>query len=225
MTACSSETPHYAPVTDIATIEHIPKNGTYRVASGETLYSIAWRYGLDYRYLASLNHIPPPFHVVAGQRIYLNHQSEHIAKIQSPKVVSHPVPVLMVEHDSNVPVKSWYWPAQGPIIQSYSSFNKGINIGGHFGTAVYATAQGIVVYSGNGIRGYGNLIIIKHNSTYLSAYAYNSALWVKEGQRVESASKNRVERCSRNSSILELRTGPVSRLIHRIIFEKQSRDR
>jgi lipoprotein NlpD len=185
--SCSDET-HYAPVTDISTIEHIPKNGTYRVSAGETLYSIAWRYGLDYRYLANLNHIAPPFHLVAGQRIYLSNKSIKTAKIKLPKNNVPPtfIPKPEPEPELNKPVALWRWPARGPIIGTYSTMNKGLNIGGQIGNPIYATAAGTVVYSGNGLRGYGNLIIIKHNNAYLSAYAHNSVTLVKEGQRVKS---------------------------------------
>ena len=203
LTACSTEG-NYAPVTDIATIEHVPKSGNYRVASGETLYSIAWRYGLDYRYLASLNHIVPPFHVAAGQRIYLRgkpmtaHASSNVLShpLQQPTVSvrnpsTQPIPSYSasadyVEHDTNTPVASWFWPARGSIVNSYSGVNKGINIGGHIGDPVYATAAGQVVYSGNGLRAYGNLIIVKHNTHYLTAYAYNNAVLVKEGQQIKA---------------------------------------
>ncbi len=192
LVACSSET-NYAPVTDISTIEHIPKNGMYRVTSGETLYSIAWRYGLDYRYLANLNHIAPPYHVVAGQRIYLSHKLVRREKNNRSKNISpvsseyRDVPAIRyVEQSSSKPVSGWRWPARGSILDSYSSLNKGVNIGGHIGQPIYATASGQVVYNGNGLRGYGNLIIIKHNNAYLSAYAHNSVSLVKEGQRVRA---------------------------------------
>ena len=81
LVSCSTGT-HYAPVTDIAAIEHIPKSGVYRVLPHETLYSIAWRYGLDYRYLAYRNHIAPPYHVEAGQHDFDkqdNDNQDHIA--------------------------------------------------------------------------------------------------------------------------------------------------
>src|SRR3990167_10961662 len=80
LTSCSTGT-HYAPVTDISTIERIPKSGVYRVLPGETLYSIAWRYGLDYRYLAKRNNIAPPYHVDAGQLIYLNGRVTQITHV------------------------------------------------------------------------------------------------------------------------------------------------
>ncbi|MGV2291509.1 peptidoglycan DD-metalloendopeptidase family protein [Trinickia sp. YCB016] len=82
------------------------------------------------------------------------------------------------------------WPARGPILGTFDdASNKGINIGGAAGTAVQASADGRVVYAGNGLRGYGNLIIIKHDATYLTAYAHNRALMVKEGDAVTKGQK------------------------------------
>lgn len=79
---------------------------------------------------------------------------------------------------------TWLWPAEGKVYKKYSDINKGIDIAGRTGAGVYAAATGQVVYSGNGLRGYGRLIIIKHESDYLSAYAYNQSVFVKEGDRV-----------------------------------------
>jgi lipoprotein NlpD len=82
------------------------------------------------------------------------------------------------------------WPVHGPVLQSFDdSKNKGINIGGAAGDAVKAAADGRVVYAGNGLRGYGNLIIIKHDATFLTAYAHNRALMVKEGDAVTKGQK------------------------------------
>lgn len=88
-------------------------------------------------------------------------------------------------------VSSWRWPTRGKIVQRYSSVkgNKGVNIAGKKGQPIYATAPGKVVYAGNALRGYGNIIIIKHNSNYLSAYAHNDSLLVKENQQVKSGQK------------------------------------
>ena len=86
------------------------------------------------------------------------------------------------------PLTKWQWPVKGPLIKQYAptghSANKGLDIGGKKGTAVKAAASGKVVYAGVGLRGYGQLIIIKHNETYLSAYAHNNRLLVKEGDFV-----------------------------------------
>jgi murein DD-endopeptidase MepM/ murein hydrolase activator NlpD len=85
---------------------------------------------------------------------------------------------------------SLVWPAQGNVIRSFDGKNsKGIDIASAPGTPVVAAAAGSVVYAGNGLRGYGNLLIIKHNSDYLTAYAHNRALFVKEGQAVSQGQK------------------------------------
>lgn len=86
-------------------------------------------------------------------------------------------------------VANWGWPAQGKVINRFTDSNKGIDIGGKTGQPVQASAKGRVVYSGAGLRGYGKLIIIKHNKTYLTAYAHNSQLLVKEGQVVTKGQK------------------------------------
>ena len=80
----------------------------------------------------------------------------------------------------------WQWPVQGKILRSfYATGNKGIDIAGHIGKKIRAAESGIVVYSGSGLVGYGNLLIIKHNYLYLSAYAHNRRLLVKEGHKVK----------------------------------------
>ncbi|MDR6447934.1 lipoprotein NlpD [Paraburkholderia terricola] len=82
------------------------------------------------------------------------------------------------------------WPVRGPLLGTFNdSTNKGVNIGGAAGDAVKASADGRVVYAGNGLRGYGNLIIIKHDATYLTAYAHNRSLMVKEGDAVTKGQK------------------------------------
>ena len=84
----------------------------------------------------------------------------------------------------------WIWPAQGTLLATFDEAkNKGYDIGGKAGDPVVAAADGQVVYAGAGLRGYGNLIILKHNSTYLTAYAHNQALLVKEDQRVRRGQK------------------------------------
>ncbi|MDN5881776.1 MAG: peptidoglycan DD-metalloendopeptidase family protein, partial [Nitrosospira sp.] len=83
----------------------------------------------------------------------------------------------------------WIWPAKGRVLEGFSESTKGIDIAGKPGQAVSASAAGKVVYSGAGLRGYGKLIIIKHNNTYLSAYAHNNKLLVKEGQTVAKGQK------------------------------------
>ncbi|HEI8866932.1 murein hydrolase activator NlpD [Serratia sp. AKBS12] len=93
---------------------------------------------------------------------------------------------------NSAPVSTWRWPTDGKIIDNFSSSdggNKGIDIAGSRGQAIFATADGRVVYSGNALRGYGNLIIIKHNDDYLSAYAHNDTMLVREQQEVKAGQK------------------------------------
>lgn len=83
----------------------------------------------------------------------------------------------------------WGWPTQGKVITKFNDSNKGVDIAGNEGQPILAAAAGKVVYSGTGLRGYGKLVIIKHNKSYLSAYAHNSQILVKEGQDVAKGQK------------------------------------
>ena len=98
-----------------------------------------------------------------------------------------PAPAPAKDADDDIP---WGWPAGGPVIGGFDeSRSKGLSIGGKAGDPVYAAADGRVVYAGNTLRGYGNLIIVKHNANYLSAYAHNQTLLVKEDQTVRKGQK------------------------------------
>ncbi|CCG86205.1 murein hydrolase activator NlpD [Erwinia piriflorinigrans] len=102
------------------------------------------------------------------------------------------VPTVSSTTDSATPVGSWRWPTDGKIIDNFSASeggNKGIDIAGSHGQSVVSTASGRVVYAGNALRGYGNLIIIKHNDDYLSAYAHNDTMLVREQQEVKAGQK------------------------------------
>ncbi|WP_215781082.1 peptidoglycan DD-metalloendopeptidase family protein [Paludibacterium sp. B53371] len=115
----------------------------------------------------------------------------------APAVASAPVAgPTAPDHAASAPAASagddnvgWIWPVNGKLLRGFSDNNKGIDLGGRMGQAVLAAGDGKVVYSGNGLRGYGKLIIIKHNKTFLSAYAHNSQLLVKEGQAVKKGQK------------------------------------
>ena len=103
--------------------------------------------------------------------------------------ISTAVPAVVAAAGSDEDV-GWIWPAQGPLLAGFDeSKNKGLDIGGKAGDAVVASADGRVVYAGAGLRGYGNLIILKHNNTFLTAYAHNQKLLVKEDQTVKKSQK------------------------------------
>ncbi|MBI0005011.1 murein hydrolase activator NlpD [Gilliamella sp. W8126] len=109
--------------------------------------------------------------------------------IQTTETVTEPVDTAVptkLPTTSNVANIVWQWPAQGKIIEKFSNASKGIDISGNLGAKVVAAANGRVVYSGNALPGYGNLIIIKHNDDYLTAYAHNQTILVKEQQNVRA---------------------------------------
>ncbi len=104
----------------------------------------------------------------------------------------------------NDKITSWLWPTKGRVIKNFSAGdqgNKGIDIAGQRGQAIVSTAGGTVVYSGNALRGYGNLVIVKHNDNYLSAYAHNDRLLVHEGQSVKAGQKIATMGSSGSSSV------------------------
>lgn len=241
----------------------------YQVVKGDTLYSIAFRYGLDYRDLAKKNGIEPPYNIAVGQVLALNLSSakapEYVVKkgdtlysiarangqsvdflagvndLTPPYTLEVGQKLSLARHNGNsatvakventVPVAgekevkastssketaaktqkeekvstvattpvvsgkartvsgvSWTWPTQGKVVKQFSLAehgNKGIDIAGTRGQQVLAASDGQVVYAGNALRGYGNLVIINHDNEFLSAYAHNDVLLVKEGQKVK----------------------------------------
>lgn len=229
--------------------------GTYVVAHGDTLYSIAFRNGVDFRDLAQWNGVAAPFTIWPGQTLKLSPPTGAVAPVATPPAVvatepvfqtipaktptmeSAPAPVgapTAVAAGSTaaqplasaataggagasatvaaVPVAGeaapphlppaappaavgashsaggiiWRWPASGSVIKRFNSGDAipGIEIAGKSGEPVHAAAGGVVVYSGNGLVGYGELVIIKHSDSYLSAYGHNRKRLVKEGQHV-----------------------------------------
>lgn len=268
-------------VRDISEVRrHLNADGQYTVAKGDTLYGIAWQQGLDYRELAALNDIQPPYNIYPGQQLVL--QSSGAEVDREATQASQPAPVdgeagessgavatgigeapvqvaaNVQEVDWLLPDESaseetaqdddardaqaepeptetesqvsqsdaserqqpdkpeaqpetetstqqasvdrsdrtytpaenieWQWPADGQVVGTFGeggSITAGIDIAGQKGQSVKAAGPGIVVYAGNGVRGYGNLILIKHNNEYLSAYAHNDTLRVKENDVIE----------------------------------------
>lgn len=188
LSACSSN--HLAPVTD-GWRQPVSIQGWHVVQPGETLYSIAWGYGRDYRELAEINHLTSPDRLRVGQRLSLVPISKQQKRgAQASKQISKPI-TRKPAHGLTVTYKGsitrWRWPAHGKVINRFGiQNNNGIDIAGKIGDPVYAAAAGTVVYSGNNLRGYGNMLIIKHNAEYLSAYAHNSEILVKEGEQVKA---------------------------------------
>jgi lipoprotein NlpD len=157
---------------------------THTVREGETLYSIAFRYGLDQRQLAAWNGLGDGSLIYPGQRLRLTRPDGAVAAAQrtTPAQRGSPTPRPAV-----TPVGDWQWPVDGPVLEAFGGSPKtrnGMQIGGRPGQAVHAASGGQVVYAGSGLKTYGQLVIIKHNAAYLSAYGYNETLQVKEGEQV-----------------------------------------
>ncbi len=184
-------------------------SGQYVVQRGDTLYSIAFRFGWDWKTLAARNGIPAPYVIRSGQIIRFG-SSSAVAQTRSSAPVTRSAPAVPVITQVQAPAKpiqnqaparpvavvttpppstaGWGWPAKGAVIGRFSSngsLNKGIDIAGELGEPVFAASDGAVVYAGSGLRGYGELIIIKHSDTYVSAYGHNRRLLVREGQQVK----------------------------------------
>ncbi|MDE1894013.1 MAG: peptidoglycan DD-metalloendopeptidase family protein [Xanthomonadaceae bacterium] len=218
--------------------------GSYEVMKGDTLYSIAFRKGVDFRDLAQWNGIAAPYTIWPGQRLRLSPShgtgqaraasgparpaaapaapvfvpvapAREVAAVPRPPVpkpaaiapaaraaATAVVPVAGAPAPAALPPPakvaagasraiggvSWRWPADGRVLSRFSGGDAipGIEIAGKSGDVVRAAADGVVVYSGNGLVGYGELVIIKHNDSFLSAYGHNRRRLVKEGQRVSA---------------------------------------
>ncbi|HBV75686.1 peptidoglycan DD-metalloendopeptidase family protein [Vibrio casei] len=116
-------------------------------------------------------------------------KAKEYVEVESKQNVNNSVTQTTSKNDK---VERWVWPTKGRVISKFSigeQGNKGIDIAGQRGQDVVSTASGVVVYAGNALRGYGNLIIIKHNDEYLSAYAHNDRLLIREGQSVKTGQK------------------------------------
>ena len=154
---------------------------TYTVRKGDTLYSIATRYDLDYRDLARWNYIGRDYRIYPGQKLRLSGRGSRPATAaRTPVRPRDTQPVI----PSGPPVQ-WQWPANGASTRTQRpNGGQGLTIAGNLNQSIRAAGPGRVVYTGSGLLGYGQLLIIQHNDTYLSAYAHTASLLVKEGDAV-----------------------------------------
>jgi lipoprotein NlpD len=172
----------------------VPKPGkAVSVRAGQTLYRIATENGITARDLAAWNDVDPPYTIFPGQtlRLYPPARGATVRgttpAASRPSTQAPPAPVART-----APVASpfaWRWPVDGTVLSTYVAGNptrQGIDVGNGEGTPVRAAAGGVVVYSGSGLVGYGELVIVKHDDNWLSAYGHNRARMVNEGQVVKA---------------------------------------
>ncbi|MEZ5528554.1 MAG: peptidoglycan DD-metalloendopeptidase family protein [Porticoccaceae bacterium] len=204
LSAC--QTPPPAPI-DQRPPPPSEKINYHLVSRDETLFSIAWRYEIDVDKLARANGLRHPYNIYDGQRLTLDTSylpppprpaARPVTSSPKPRVTAQsappPISVTKPPPKSTASLPShwnWQWPVEGKVTKTYNSdpLFKGIDIQSHPGQPVVAAAPGVVVYSGSGLRGYGQLIIIKHSEVYLSAYAHCRKIYVKEGQTLRGGEK------------------------------------
>jgi len=163
---------------------------THIVRKGETLFSIAWRYGKSTRDIARWNRLGDGSLIFPGQVLMLHGPAASSRRSTASTTTRRdPKPLPSIPSQ---PSPKWSWPAKGLININFGSkpgTGTGVLINGRAGQPIYAAASGHVVYAGSGLIGYGKLIILKHNDTYLSAYGYNASLLVKEGDQIKKGQK------------------------------------
>jgi lipoprotein NlpD len=193
--------------------ENAGKPGYYTVQKGDTLLHIALDAGQNWRDIQRWNNLDNPNVIEVGQVLRVVPPGANVAAAEpvrpasngaqapvassAPRAAASAAPVAPAPSAAAPAVPpedeiAWAWPTRGAatILAGFDEQkNKGIDIGGRAGDPVYAAADGRVVYAGAGLRGYGNLIILKHNNSYLTAYAHNQSLLVKEDQTVRKGQK------------------------------------
>ncbi|MCB5195750.1 peptidoglycan DD-metalloendopeptidase family protein [Deefgea salmonis] len=159
--------------------------GFYRVKSGDTLYRIAKNNDQSVAELQRWNRLSKNDDIFAGQLLRLTSPAGSVSTPSKPRPTQARPRLPVVKPPSSVGIEM-VWPNQGPLLYAYAPPRvKGIGIGGALGAPIVAVADGKVLYSGDGIRGYGLLLIIQHAKGYLTAYAHNEKLLVKEGAQVK----------------------------------------
>jgi len=159
----------------------------YTVRKGDTLYSIGWRYGLDYHDIARWNGIGSDYRIDVGERLRLRPNAGAVAQRPARRTPAPDGPPARLPQPP-----AWVWPIAGGTVVGQvrqPSGAIGLRIDGSLGQAVLAAADGKVVYTGSGLRGYGQLVIVSHVRGWLSAYGHNSMVLVKEDEQVRAGQR------------------------------------
>jgi lipoprotein NlpD len=192
-------------------------DGFYAVKRGDTLYSIALEHGVDYRELAQWNQLDDPARIHAGQLLRVKPDESHAVTIGRPagpapiearpldpspaaasapaaapaqEIAKAPAPAVAAAPATAAAATEFIWPAKGKVLTGFAEpRSKGIDIDGKLGDPVVAAAAGRVTYIGSGIPGLGKLVVIKHDNGFITVYAHNRAIVVKEQQSVARGQK------------------------------------
>ncbi|WPU23794.1 amidase activator ActS [Cedecea neteri] len=189
LAGCSSKSP--------SSKEGTFSGAVYTVKRGDTLSKISRMTGSSVGDLARLNGIPAPYTIQVGQRIRIK-GSGSASRPKNTATAKNTAPArsqnTTIAKVAPPPVgaRCWLWPTKGNIVEPFSSSdggNKGIDISGSRGQPIYASGAGTVVYVGNQLRGYGNLVMIKHSEEYITAYAHTDTMLVNTGEKVKAGQK------------------------------------
>jgi murein DD-endopeptidase MepM/ murein hydrolase activator NlpD len=207
-----------------ATPEPTVPAGFHEVASGDTIYNISKRYGVQARVLVAANDLPAPYDIAIGQRLRLPATATIPAPEPAPGLTVVAAIAGLLPTPSSKPLAPppprsqalFDWPLRGELVSSFGPkpgglHNDGINIAASEGTAVRAVESGVVVYVGNELRGYGNLLLLRHADGWMSAYAHVRDIAVNRGQLIRRgqvvARVGRSGRIDRPQLHFELRKG------------------
>lgn len=187
------------PLPNLINAQNAGKPGYYTVKPGDTVMQISRTTNQNWRDIQKWNNLESANQIEVGQVLRVVPLDSNGVAAKPPMVIVPTVPApaalppistaptAAVAGEDDIP---WMWPSAGVLIAGYDEIkSKGLKIGGKLGDPVYASADGRVVYAGSGLRGYGNLVILKHNETYLTAYAHNQTLLVKEDQSVRKGQR------------------------------------
>ncbi|MBR4106252.1 MAG: M23 family metallopeptidase [Alphaproteobacteria bacterium] len=192
----------YPPYTlKVGQTLRLPAAKYHIVAKGDTLYNISKRYNVDMPKLSAENNLSAPFTLKLGQKLtipdslYTKSSKKSIAAASAKKTTkSSTAPKSVTKYSYVQPStnrkQKFDWPVKGQVVSGYGPIakgrnNDGINIKAPAGTAVKAADSGTVAYAGNELKGFGNLVLIKHDDGWVTAYAHNQTLKVKKGQKVK----------------------------------------
>jgi lipoprotein NlpD len=202
------EAPAFAPIDskplpNLMNSQHAGKPGYYTVKPGDTVMQIGRNTSQNWRDIVKWNNLESANQIEVGQVLRVVPLDSNGVATKPPAVVAPTAPIAVtplpppvlpsppaVASTATEDDIQWMWPSSGSLISGYDDIkSKGLKIAGKLGDPVYASADGRVVYAGSGLRGYGNLVILKHNETYLTAYAHNQTLLVKEDQTVRKGQR------------------------------------
>jgi lipoprotein NlpD len=213
LSACTTPRTKPATVVDRSQVESVSSAavvptppGYYRVKRGDTVLRIALDQGQSYRDIVRWNNLTDPNLIEVDQLLLVRPPAGKMTVKPLTSAATTPAPqknadqrmtepavepkIEAVKPDAPPPGIRLSWPAKGKVVEDFvDGKNKGIDIAGKLGDPIQAASDGRVVYAGNSLRGYGNLVIVKHDNTYLTAYAHNRNLLVKEGDAVRKGQK------------------------------------